>query len=103
MSSQGGKAKKPRGARGGNPWRASQLARFDRGTASAIDFASAEELAREPPPGLSRRPIPPTGPPPSAKEPPPAEAGGSWRWVWVPGSAADIEATARAERESVSR
>ena len=52
MSSQGGKAKKPRGARGGNPWRASQLARFDRGTASAIDFASAEELAREPPAGV---------------------------------------------------
>jgi len=87
MSSQGGKAKKPRGARGGNPWRASQLARFDRGTTSAIDFASAEEFAREPPAGLSRRPVPPPGPPPSVEETPPkAEAGGSWRWVWVPDS-----------------
>lgn len=101
MAEQGGKTKKPRGARGGNTWRASQLARFGRGAASATDFASAEELARERPTGLSRRPVPPPGPPPTVEEPPPrTEAGGSWRWVWVLDSVADFESTARAERES---
>ena len=89
--------------------------RFDRGAASAINFASAEDLAREPPTGLSRRPVPPPGPPPTVEEPPPRSEPGSWRWVWVPDqpdvrdqpsyraerdSVADSESTARSEREN---
>ena len=64
--------KKRRGERGGNPWRASQVARFDRGDTSAIDFATREQLAREPPADSARRPIPPEGPLPGSEP-------GSWR------------------------
>ena len=67
-----------RGRRGGNPWRASQVARYDRGVSSAIDFASPAELARSPPRASSaRRPEPPPGPPPGY-----SEESGSWQWVW---------------------
>ena len=77
--------KRLRGARGGNPWRASQVARFDRGDTSAITYATREQLAREPPSDSARRPIPPEGPPPEAPQGPPPGTSepGSWRWVWV--------------------
>ena len=39
--------KRLRGARGGNPWRASQVARFDRGEASAITCATIGSSLRE--------------------------------------------------------
>ena len=57
-----------RGRRGGNPWRSSQVSRYNRGASSAIDFASAEDLGRAPP-------EPPHPPTPGAR--------GEWRWVWV--------------------
>ena len=67
-----------RGRRGGNPWRASQVARYDRGVSSAIDFASPADLARSPPRASSARgPEPPPGPPPGY-----SEGSGSWQWVW---------------------
>ena len=82
--------KRLREARGGNPWRASQVARFDRGDTSAITYATPPE---GPPPEA------PQGPPPGTSEP------GSWRWVWVP-DRPDVrdrdQPSSRAERESVA-
>ena len=99
--------KRLREARGGNPWRASQVARFDRGDTSAITYATREQLAREPPSDSARRLIPPEGPPPEAPQGPPPGTSepGSWRWVWVP-DRPDVrdrdQPSSRAERESVA-